>query len=78
MSVGLTEHVIYSTARTRGPEFVTPLGQVLIPKYKKSSPRISLSVLDRVESHSLDTASKLVDSARGAGDGVASDMVQPS
>jgi hypothetical protein len=72
-SVGLTEDVI-TARRERKAQSATTLGQVLTPKHE-SLPEISQFL---TESHSSCTASKLVDRARGAADGVALDMVKQS
>jgi hypothetical protein len=73
-NVGLTEEAV-GARRQREAQSVTTLAQALIPKYK-SLPEVYQFL---TESHSLYTASKLVERARGgAGDEAASNMVKQS
>jgi uncharacterized SAM-binding protein YcdF (DUF218 family) len=72
-NVGLTEEAV-TARREREAQSATTLGQVLIPKYK-SLPEIYQFL---TESHSLYTASKLVERARGTGNGAASNAVKQS
>jgi hypothetical protein len=72
-TVGLTKEAV-GARRHREAQSATTLGQALIPKYK-SLPEVYQFL---TESHSLYTASKLVERARGAGDEAASNMVKQS
>ena len=72
-NVGLTKEAI-TARREREVQSATTLRQMLIPKYK-SLPEIYQFL---TESHSLYTASKLVERARGTGDGAASNAVKQS